>query len=365
MIPEITLLIHGPFCGSALKEISASFISWPLHTKAEVILVAYVHDLEDTQTALQALPMGPQCRVIAAKDLLNPGFFNINRQLVTVQTGLKAISPERFVIKLRNDQWVDFNRLQAELEQRGWLRESPEKLLTTNCFTRVDRLYHPSDMFLCAWQPALALYYSAPLMSQTHLDTEHEILRRIAGGEPLERAFICPEIYLFQNYLKAKGWQLAYTKQDSYNALKQYFCMVNSWEIDFRWKKARTPYRGEGAVILPQYWRWPPFAGMEDENIACYLRSDFEGQLTHNDKKYFKQSKRVWKRYEWSQRNHMGSDRAKEALKKAWQLFKGAVCIIALVLPHGFVIGFRRIWCGPRAAQIKNQIKQQIRKALR
>lgn len=369
MMPKLTLLIHGPFAGHALEEIFASFLAWPMHTEVGVVLVVYADDERNTKEFLDARPDLPEYRLVTVKDLINPGFFNINRQLATVHAGLETVESSRFVIKLRNDQWVDFPALQKELEKRDWLANERDKLITTNCFTRKDRLYHPSDMFLCAWQPALEQYYSAPLMNETHMVVENSIIEKVSNGVPREKAFVCPEIYLCQHYLDLMGWERKYSEEDSFNAIKRYFRVLNSWEIGLRWKKDRTPYKGEGAIILPQYWRWPPFPGMEDEDIACYLRSDFEGEYTREDRKYFKESVAVWRRFERNMRAQGGKkpiDRKKQFLKHSWGILKKFLYVTALFLPHGIVLLIRRAWntriCEHARDMIKHLIKYILRK---
>lgn len=369
-MPKCTLLIHGPFVGHALGEIFAEFQKWPLHTKVEVVLVVYTDDRKKTEEYLRKQSDIPKYRMIEVKDLINPGFFNINRQIVTVRAGLEAIQSDRFVIKLRNDQWVDFSALQKELEKRDWLTEEREKLVTTNCFTRKDRLYHPSDMFLCAWQPTLAKYYSAPLMNETHIGVESGILEKISNGIPFQKAFICPEIYLCKNYLNLMGWELKYTERDSFRAIQRYFRIINSWEIGLRWKKARTPYKGEGAIILPQYWNWPPFPGMKDEEISCYLRSDFEGKYTEEDKKYYQESIEVWKRYENELRGNGGNggqeqvNRKKELLKRAWHIVKRILHMVALLLPVWIVLLIRKAWHTKTCENMKDNVKRIIKRII-
>lgn len=368
MIPKITLLLHGPFEGNALSEIFTAFHKWPLHTEVEIVLVVYSDDMRNTTEFLDTQANFLECRLIEVKDLINPGFFNINRQLVTVRAGLKTIKSDRFVIKLRNDQWVDFLALQLEMEKRDWLSGEKDKLVTTNCFTRRDRLYHPSDMFLCAWQPTIEQYYSAPLMRETHINVENSIRERISKGEALQKAFICPEIYLCQNYLDRMGWKRKYTEDDSFRALKRYYRFVNSWEIGLRWKKDRTPYKGKGAIILPQYWVWPPFPGMKDENISCYLRSDFEGEYTEEDQKYYQESVAVWGRYEKelrSQGGQMSTSRKKIFVIHIWNITKKIFRVMALVLPLGIVLLIQRVWNSRACERLRDMIKHIVKLAIR
>ena len=286
---KIYLLIHGPYEGNAYQEIFEHLRRLGKHDreKLSVIAVVYQADREKTMQCLQKIGILDEMRLVFVKDLINPGFYNINRQIHTVQSGLKKITENAFVIKLRNDQWVDFPKLFHIFKKLSWLKEDREMIITTNCYTRKDRLYHPSDMFLCAWKEELEQYYSCPLQPITHVGQMMELVELTQKDrKQWNQKFVCPEILLAKNYLKQKGWHFRYKNSDSYEALRRYFLLLNSWEIGLRWKKKRNPLLGAGSIILPCYFDLAPFQGAPIERARCYTAADFGRRVTRKDNYY-------------------------------------------------------------------------------
>jgi hypothetical protein len=295
---KISLLIHGAYSGNAYDKIFFHICKFPesMLNMLSVTIVSYVSDYIKTKESVESLnTMKIPISIIQCKDLINPGFFNINRQLLTVSTAMKSISTDSFVIKLRNDQYINFNKLFDVLDKiQFFSNDNKEKLLTTNCFTRRDRLYHLSDMFLCGMQPNLLQYYSCPQSLQTHDSCVLEMKQALAEGEDFKKVLCAPEMVMFIAYLKFKKWNLKYTPEDSYNAIKQYCYVVNSWDVDLKWSKKRTPLKPAGALIYPHYFRARPFEGAPIENASCYSRSDFNGRKTLKDRLFIAESKFLW-----------------------------------------------------------------------
>ena len=164
MTKPISLIIHGPFNEEWLDEIINQINNTNLIFEEKVI-VSYAQDMQNYYNRLNELNSLDNFTICSCKDIINPGFFNINRQIKTVFTGLNALkNKDCIVIKLRNDQCVNFNKLQPFLD-----KINSEKIITTNCFTRKDRLYHPSDMFLCGYYSFMYEYFSCNPMDNTHL----------------------------------------------------------------------------------------------------------------------------------------------------------------------------------------------------
>lgn len=298
---KISLLLHGAYAGNAYEEIFAAIDNSSLRKKnnLEIINVVYKADYKKTCKKLQKIGRSADdVKYVCVKDLVNPGFYNVNRQIYTVRSGLAVISKDRFVIKLRNDQWISFNKLLLFLDNTNWLTSSERKIITTNCYTRKDRLYHPSDMFLCGWQPDLQQYYSLPLRKETFIDLQmREVeLAKYGTKEEWLTKFECPENILCKHYLKEKGWHLANTLSDSYAAINKFFWVVNSWNIDYRWNKKRNPVLNAGTIILPCIYDMSPFLGAPVEHARCYMAEDFDGyRRTVKDKWFETLSKGLWK----------------------------------------------------------------------
>ena len=285
---KITILLHGPFSDNAYEKLLSSLKKIPKHYRSElnIIAVCYTTDFEETKVVFEKFSYF-SVQFIQSKDLINPGFFNMNRQILTVSKGLSAIDGDAFVIKLRNDMWISWKKLFKILKKNNFLQDSPEKIFTTNCFTRKDRLYHPSDLFLCGWKKTLCEYYSRPLTDLTQINWQLSILKKTQeSDEPFYKIMFSPESELFSHYLKVRKWDFKNTLEDSYEAIKKYCLVINTWDIDLRWNKKRNAFLPKGTIILPYKFSLEPFAGVPKENAECYARHDFEGHKTLRDIRY-------------------------------------------------------------------------------
>ncbi len=282
---KVVILLHGPYSGNAYKEIFNHFHSVDYVIK-QVIISTYISDKDDTERDILRFGQNYCIKAVYSKDLINPGYFNLNRQIHTVRNGLLAIDEEEcLVIKLRNDQWCKAKRLYNILRRKYFENPNNSKIITTNCFTRKDRFYHPSDMLLCGWKKDLLDYYSLPIQTKTHLDCQLEMLRKLKyENEEFSHFLISPESELFKNYILAKGWQLKYTVEDSYNAIKEYMTVINTWDINLRWGKQRNAFLPSKTVILPYRFYLEPFQGAPKEKAECYSRHEFEGKEKIRDR---------------------------------------------------------------------------------
>jgi hypothetical protein len=324
---KIGLLIHGPYSGSAYRKIFTNLkhqLPSGIYRKFQIVIVSYSEDYakiveEVNNCQIEELDY----KIIQVKDLLNPGYFNINRQIVTVNAGLKAFDDKTFIIKLRNDQNINFRKLIKVLSSVNYFRDDSKEILTTNCYTRPDRKYHPSDMFLCGKKEELEKYYDMKIMDKTHMDVVLELIEHYNNTkEDMIKFFVCPENMLFINYLKHKGWKFKDTenyskeevKRDSFMAIRTYCHLVNTWDIDLRWEKKRTPLLPKGSVILPySVVDAAPFPGLPSEKVECYSRSDFDGNLTNKDK-WFLLLARLCFQFEYGNKRY-----SKENLKRRIQ----------------------------------------------
>lgn len=284
---KYALLIHGPYSTQWLSEIKKG-IKYSKINFNQIILVSYVADEEKYINLLIDLSLETLIKLVLVKDLINPGFFNINRQLSSVFSGLKCIENDSFVFKLRNDQLVDFNSLLPYVNEN--------KVITTNCFSRSDRLYHPSDMFLAGDLYLLKEMYSMPHNQETHLMIEMKNIKLCEENPSLTYIPVSPESQLCRYYLTKKSWIFQNTKKDSYEAIKKHYIVLNSWNINYRWDKKRTPFCPQGYIILPHYFNKKPFSNAPTEKARCFLETDFNSKFfSIKDLYYIMLSKIVWK----------------------------------------------------------------------
>jgi len=284
---KISLIIHGPFNGHQLPEIRKQIDAFGGKFD-RIIIVSYSADYEDYKADLARHFDTLDYQIIQVRDVLNPGFANINRQVVQMQAGLAAVPDQSFVIKLRNDQNVDLNELFAIIDKYQLFCGGDEKILTTNCFSRKDRLYHPSDMFLCAFKSVMAQYFDYPFMHKTEIQCKMEVAEMFARNLSMTFNPISPESELFRNFLNNKKWNILETQNDSESAIKKFFYLFNSWDINFRWKKKRHyPFKYENEIILPHYFTLAPFDGAPIEVHRCWLRHEIMGGYANMRDRWF------------------------------------------------------------------------------
>lgn len=282
---KIAIIIHGPFSDNAYIKIKKSLSKIPraYSHDIQIVVSCYINDYSETKASFNNFNLFP-IRIIPVKDVINPGFFNINRQLVCVNEALSIIEDDVFVIKLRNDMWLSWKKLFHILKNKDFLSSTPEKFITTNCFTRKDRLYHPSDMFLCGFKKTISTYYSYPLTEITQTNWQLLILRNVRNSTlPFYRLMFSPESELFSNFLKLNGWTLKNTLEDSFEAISKYCYVINTWDINLRWNKKRNAFLPSGTIILPYRFSLEPFPGAPKENAVCYSRHDFGSHKTLKD----------------------------------------------------------------------------------
>ena len=281
---DITLLIHGPFCSSNYHKIFESLDKLKFGG-IKIVSVVYLADKEAYLNEIGEREK--RIKTVYVKDCFNPGYFNINRQIRTVNAGLKEVDDDDYVIKLRNDQWVDFNKLLRVIKKNGLLEQN--RILTTNCYTRKDRLYHPSDMLLCGKKDDLQQMYDLNEFDTTAQDVILKIQNTYsASKEPFYKYMVSPENILFRNFLKHKNWKFEDTFEDSFKAIKEYCFVINSWNIGYRWEKPRVPFMPKGSIILPYKFKISPFPGVYDEDAECYHQADFGLKEGLGDKIYLK-----------------------------------------------------------------------------
>jgi hypothetical protein len=138
------------------------------------------------------------------------------------------------------------------------------KYLTTNCFTRIDRLYHPSDMFVAGSQRTLSKLFGAAHSQHTQLDAEILVRRLVDRGEDPNSAYLWPESYLFTQFLNASGWNIQNSYEDSQAALEKHVVVVNSYTVRLKWEKKIFKY-----VFPFTAKKYPPFFGGPLEDSVC------------------------------------------------------------------------------------------------
>ncbi len=263
------LLIHGPLSSYSSKVVALGVKALNTHLVDSVTISTYSTDVDKAHQLVASANGSPaSIQVKGAKDVKNPGFANINRQINLVREGLP--DTEALVIKLRTDQTVNFLRLDRILgDKTQKLMEGA--ILTTNCFTRLDRGYHPSDMFMVGLASSLRLYFPEGGFRETELD---DVLAIRASVENQQDSFTLdqwPEARLFRRFIATKGWQVTGTRNDSFDALRRWCVIIDARQVGMRWEK----FLGGNLPLVPYRFTMEPFAGGPMEEARCYRASAF------------------------------------------------------------------------------------------
>lgn len=278
----MVLLIHGPLCEAFLKHTLQDLKKNDFQYVSRLIISTYVESQKPTEEIVAKYCEGllEKCTTIYSQDVFNPGFYNLNRQINLVNAGLRICDNTDMVIKLRMDQRVNIHKVSHFiLKNQEKLQQGA--LLTTNCYTRRDRFYHPSDMFLAGTSATLKKYYPAQLEPRTHLDSLLAVTHDYQNGV---RDFSdhWPESYLFKNFLRNVGWDIKNSHEDSVLSLKKNCVIVNSWNIDLKWIKF---LKGKFPV-LPYRFKIAPFENGPIEDASCYLAAELGGKRGLLDQLY-------------------------------------------------------------------------------
>lgn len=263
MDKRIKVIIHGPLDEVFLKKNIKNLFSQIPH--AELIISAYPKDLKEIEKIVKNLTLKnlDSVMVITTNDVINPGFFNINRQINLVNAALDRIQDENaFIIKVRMDQSINYRKFSKILNRH--YETAKNKIFTTNCYTRRDRFYHPSDMFLAGDYSEIRRYYPAVFFEESHLDNILLIKELVSNEITDDFSPYWPESRLFVNYLLNKGIVPKYTANDSIQQLKDNIFLINSWDISLKWRKF-----GMSVIpVLPYNFKMAPFPGGPFEDAS-------------------------------------------------------------------------------------------------
>lgn len=273
-----TLLIHGPI--SAYSRLVLADARQAVHSGlvSDCVIVTYRKE----EAKLLAAAQGPLdwAKVTLADDVTNPGFANINRQINMVRSGLRCIGDDdRIVVKLRSDQRVSLAKVRDAITQHHRALQEG-MLVTTNCYTRKDRLYHPSDMFLIASSSTLLDYYPSQFFPETELDDHMAIREASRANQSLSSIEQWPESRLYRNLLAGRGWVFKNTPNDSVAALRAHCVMLDSRAIHLKWEK----FYGGRITLVPYDFLMAPFEGVVKEQAACFTVEELHQRNTRQSR---------------------------------------------------------------------------------
>ena len=282
MAKKFCIIIHGPLEEDFFEKNIGAILKQKKELK--VVISTYKKDAEKSLSLIQKrkVPNNICFDVIHSDDVFNPGFFNINRQINLVNAALDKIDSEYFLIKVRMDQSIDYNSFFKLLSK--YETEVDDKLITTNCYTRADRWYHPSDMFLAGDFNVIRNYYPQTFFKETHMDNILMLRELVRNGQERDYYQYWPESRLFVNFILKRGDEILMTHDDSLQKLKKHTFIINTWDISLKWKKFL-----KGLVpVLPYSFKMSPFRDGPMEDAYNYNASDLNSVPSLMKEKLFK-----------------------------------------------------------------------------
>jgi hypothetical protein len=268
----ITLLIHGPISDYSRLVLADGRKAVENGLVDDCVIVTYKKEEAKLRTtARDALEWA---RVALVDDVRNPGFANINRQINMVRSGMQSVDAnDRIIVKLRSDQRVSLAKVRNIIAMHQHALQAGA-LLTTNCYTRKDRLYHPSDMFLIALKATLLDYYPAQFFAQTELDDHMAIRETSRASKSLLTIEQWPESRLYRHLLASRAWVFRNTIEDSVAALRAHCVMLDSRSIRLKWEK----FYGGHVTLVPYDFQMAPFEGVVKEQAQCFTVEELHGR---------------------------------------------------------------------------------------
>ena len=152
-------------------------------------------------------------------------------------------------------------------------------------------------MFLAGINKVLKEFYAIPLYDNTELNVILQIRELVQNSATkINYNPFSPESELFRNFLLKQNWDMKETPEDSYKAFQEYIYLLNSWDISLIWKKKRNyPFKKSNQIVLPYFFKLPPFEDGPIEQAVCILRHEIHGNKNFVDNYYINKSKLIWK----------------------------------------------------------------------
>lgn len=171
------------------------------------------------------------------------GQSNINLQIASTLSGVRfaRAGGAEYVLKLRTDQRIYGPNAAETLYTivdsfpmgAAWPKQA-KRIVGCSLNTFKYRMYGLSDMLLFGSSDDMLTYWDVALDERRFGD---DACRRAAASL---RAFaewrVC-EVYLATEFLKRVGRELQWSLEDSWNAFRDHFCIVDREHLDLYWPK--------------------------------------------------------------------------------------------------------------------------------
>ena len=206
---------------------------------------------EDEKTSILKTIESLGVHVILNKPPSYAGISNINKQIVSSLAGIKLAEELscKYVLKTRTDQRMYspnilayFNDILHMFPLKVSSTKQTQRLIAVGLNTFKSRMYGISDMNIFGCVDDMQILWDCPLDSRP-ADELQKMIDLTTSMEEFSRVNIC-EVYLTTNFLEKVGRKLLWTYTDSYDAIAEHFCIVDTTALDLYWPKyTRNEYR--------------------------------------------------------------------------------------------------------------------------
>ncbi len=235
---KLAIVLQGPIVSE--KSITLRIIHHYLRRYPEVCIVVstWGNTPPPDLAPLTNLAENGKIKLILNPDPIQPGVFNINRQIISSRNGLEfALTDFEFSIKSRTDQvFVDprfMNQLRILFDRYSEVGCKNSRIIVSSLNTFAFRLYGASDMFQFGKTKDLFEYWNQPLDAR-NIDE----LTAISPNLVAEAQKHVAEVYLNTNYFKLKEkTNPQYNLEESLHFVANYFVVADAQSLGHLWLK--------------------------------------------------------------------------------------------------------------------------------
>lgn len=203
----------------------------------------------DTPEAALAPIAALGVEIVLSEKPAYPGLFNVNMQITSAGNGVRRAveGGAEWVLKTRTDQ-----RLYAP-DVMSFLVATARTFPVTGGGPQRHRIvgiglgslkfapYHVTDQTVFGHAEDMLVYWTPPHRGrppESWPTSPSDIYARTPVGDLCRHA--APEAYFASEFLRRRGWQVAWTIEDTWAAYRDRFCFVDVGATDLYWVKSQT-----------------------------------------------------------------------------------------------------------------------------
>lgn len=249
-----------------IKDIKFVVSTW----ESERVNLSSIYDVYDKVEFVFSKDPGPIEKVVHGTKVS----CNLNRMIISTLNGLKNVSDEDVVVKMRTDSYLVGDNWRTLFEKNPKYKREIEfkifdkPLLCVSTFVRnpdsfLPFLYHPSDIMLVGLCKDLKFLFDAPMAFS-------DIIKLVQTKKVSTHFKVCPEQYIFLECIKKhnilKGgarpnFECNFDfdkseKEKSNRYLINNFVFHAAYDLSFKWPKLWSLYLGKGWSTIYDYNDW-------------------------------------------------------------------------------------------------------------